>query len=112
VCELSPSTRLRGAQEGGPGSPVITISRRGGDDAALVLSRPSPEKSEGWGAHFLWVGEGRERQEQIPVDSDRPPRRTIFAQGRLSALPMSARLSMIAAGAGHGLHPDAAWNPS
>jgi len=70
------------------------------------------KKGEGWGTHFLWVGEGRERQPQIPVDSDRPPRRTIFAQGRLSALPMSARLSMIAAGAGHGLHPDAAWNPS
>src|ERR1039458_5061107 len=29
VCELSSSTHLRGAQEGGPGSQVITISRRG-----------------------------------------------------------------------------------
>src|SRR5208283_26910 len=29
VCELSSSTHLRGAQEGGPGRQVITISRRG-----------------------------------------------------------------------------------
>jgi hypothetical protein len=29
VCELSPGTHLRGAQEGGPGRQVITISRRG-----------------------------------------------------------------------------------
>jgi len=29
VCELSSSTHLRGAQEGCPGSQVITISRRG-----------------------------------------------------------------------------------
>jgi hypothetical protein len=29
VCELSSTTHLRGAQEGGPGRRVITISRRG-----------------------------------------------------------------------------------
>jgi hypothetical protein len=46
VCELSSSTHLRGAQEGGPGRPVITISRR--SSWAFVLS-PVP-KCEGPGA--------------------------------------------------------------